>query len=93
MHGSNWRSFIRSGDEKPSLSWDLLKRVLTYSRAYRWQLVLMLVLVLVALEPPEPPSLVLEPPAPPALLVSAEGASSSPPQAESPAAAKEMHAK
>ncbi len=46
MHSSNWRSFIRSADEKPSLSWDLLKRVLAYSRAYRWHLLGMLLLIL-----------------------------------------------
>jgi len=44
MH-SNWRSFIRSSDEKPSLSWDLLKRVLAYSRAYRAHLLGMLLLI------------------------------------------------
>jgi ATP-binding cassette, subfamily B, bacterial len=46
MHGSGWYSFIRSGDEKASLTWDLLKRVLSYSSAYRWHLVGMLVLIL-----------------------------------------------
>lgn len=47
MHGSGWRSYIRSSDEKPSLSWDLLKRVLGYSSAYRWHLVGMLILILI----------------------------------------------
>jgi ATP-binding cassette, subfamily B, bacterial len=46
MHGSGWYSFIRSGDEKANLTWGLLKRVLSYSSAYRWHLVGMLVLIL-----------------------------------------------
>ena len=46
MHGRGWHNYLRSGDEKPSLTWDLLKRVLGYSSAYRWQLVGMLVLIL-----------------------------------------------
>jgi len=46
MHGSGWRSYIRSSDEKPSLSWNLLRRVLGYSSAYRWHLVGMLILIL-----------------------------------------------
>ena len=46
MHGSGWHSFIRSGDEKPKVTWALLKRVLGYSVAYRWQIVGMLVLIL-----------------------------------------------
>ena len=47
MHGSSWRSYIRSSGEKPSLSWDLLKRVLGYSSAYRWHLIGMLILILI----------------------------------------------
>ena len=46
MRGSSWHSYIRSGDEKPKVTWDLLKRVLTYSSAYRWHLAGMLVLIL-----------------------------------------------
>ena len=46
MHGSGWHSYIRSGDEKPKVTWALLKRVLGYSVAYRWQIVGMLVLIL-----------------------------------------------
>ena len=46
MHGSGWHNFIRSGDEKPKVTWALLKRVLGYSVAYRWQIVGMLVLIL-----------------------------------------------
>ena len=46
MHGSGWHRYIRSGDEKPSLTWNLLKRVLGYSSTYRWHLVGMLILIL-----------------------------------------------
>jgi len=46
MHGGMWRSYIRSTDEKPTLSWPLLKRVLGYTRPYRGQLAGMLVLIL-----------------------------------------------
>ena len=46
MHGRSWHSYIRSGDEKARLSWDLLRRVLRYSSEYRWQLAGMLVLIL-----------------------------------------------
>ena len=45
MHHRSWRAYIRSADEKPSLSWGLLKRVLAYSRAYRWHLLGMLLLI------------------------------------------------
>lgn len=46
MHGSGWHNFIRSGDEKPKVTWALLKRVLGYSVAYRWQIAGMLILIL-----------------------------------------------
>lgn len=46
MRGRSFHSYIRSGDEKPQVTWDLLKRVMSYSIAYRWQLVGMLVLIL-----------------------------------------------
>jgi ATP-binding cassette subfamily B protein len=48
MHGSGWHSFIKSGDEKPKVTWALLKRVLGYSVAYRMQIIAMLVLILVS---------------------------------------------
>ena len=48
MRGSSFRSYIRSGDEKPKLTWELLKRVLSYSAAYRWHLAGMLLLILVS---------------------------------------------
>jgi ATP-binding cassette, subfamily B, bacterial len=40
------RSSISSTDEKPKVTWDLLKRVLTYARPYHWRIVVMLVLIL-----------------------------------------------
>jgi ATP-binding cassette subfamily B protein len=46
MHGSGWHSFIRSGDEKPRITRNLLKRVLGYASAYRWHLIGMLLLIL-----------------------------------------------
>jgi ATP-binding cassette, subfamily B, bacterial len=48
MHGSGgWFGYIRATDEKPKVTWGLLKRVLTYSRPYRWHLFGMLVLILI----------------------------------------------
>jgi ATP-binding cassette, subfamily B, bacterial len=46
MQGRGWHSFIRSGDEKPKVTWALLKRVLNYSVAYRWRIIAMLLLIL-----------------------------------------------
>ncbi|MDK2981391.1 MAG: ATP-binding cassette, subfamily bacterial [Chloroflexota bacterium] len=42
----SWHTYIRSGDEKPRITRNLLKRVLAYAGAYRWHLVGMLVLIL-----------------------------------------------
>jgi ATP-binding cassette subfamily B protein len=39
MRRKNWRSYINAEDEKPSLSWELVKRVLTYAKPYRWKIV------------------------------------------------------
>ncbi len=49
MHGGGggWFGYLRATDEKPKVTWDLLKRVLTYSRPYRWPLVGMLGLILI----------------------------------------------
>jgi ATP-binding cassette subfamily B protein len=46
MHGSGWFSYLRSSDEKPKVTWALLKRVLYYSRPYRGQITAMLILIL-----------------------------------------------
>jgi ATP-binding cassette, subfamily B, bacterial len=48
MHGGGgWFGYLRATDEKPKVTWGLLKRVMTYSRPYRWHLVGMLVLILI----------------------------------------------
>jgi ATP-binding cassette subfamily B protein len=38
MRRKNWRSYINAADEKPKLSWALVKRVLTYARPYGWMI-------------------------------------------------------
>jgi ATP-binding cassette, subfamily B, bacterial len=46
FHGGGWWSYISSPDEKPKVTWHLLKRVLKYSHPYRWKIAGMLVLIL-----------------------------------------------
>ena len=46
FHGGGWFSFLSSTGEKPKVTLGLLRRVLGYSKPYRWQLVGMLVLIL-----------------------------------------------
>ncbi|HEX9090171.1 MAG TPA: ABC transporter ATP-binding protein [Anaerolineales bacterium] len=46
FHGGGWFSYLSSTGEKPKVTLGLLKRVLGYSKPYRWQLVGMLVLIL-----------------------------------------------
>jgi ATP-binding cassette subfamily B protein len=47
MHGGGgWFGYLRATDEKPKMTWALLKRVLRYARPYRWHIVGMLVLIL-----------------------------------------------
>jgi len=46
MRGRSYHQFLRAEDEKPSMSWHLLKRVLAYARAYRGHLTGMLFLIL-----------------------------------------------
>jgi ATP-binding cassette subfamily B protein len=46
FHGSGWWSYLRSADEKPQVSWDLMKRVLRYSLPYRRKIIWMLVMIL-----------------------------------------------
>jgi ATP-binding cassette subfamily B protein len=38
MRRKNWRSYINAPDEKPKLSWALVKRVMTYARPYGWMI-------------------------------------------------------
>ncbi len=47
MHGgSGWFGYIRATDEKPTVTWTLLKRVLGYARPYRKHIIGMLILIL-----------------------------------------------
>jgi ATP-binding cassette subfamily B protein len=46
FHGGGWFSYLSSSGEKPKVTIGLLKRVMGYSRPYRWQLIAMLVLIL-----------------------------------------------
>ena len=48
FHGGGWFSFLSSTDEKPKVTLGLLRRVLGYSKPYRWHLVTMLLLILVS---------------------------------------------
>jgi ATP-binding cassette subfamily B protein len=48
FHGGGWWSYLRSSGEKPKVTVGLLRRVLSYSRPYRWQLVGMLALILMS---------------------------------------------
>jgi ATP-binding cassette subfamily B protein len=46
FHGGGWFSFLSSIEEKPKITLGLLRRVLGYSKPYRWKLVFMLGLIL-----------------------------------------------
>lgn len=46
MHGGGWFAYMRSGDEKPKVTKELLLRVLTYAREYWWHIAGMLVTIL-----------------------------------------------
>ena len=45
-HGGGWFMYMRSGDEKPTVTRDLLLRVLSYARGYWWNIGGMLVTIL-----------------------------------------------
>src|SRR5579859_8097670 len=47
MYGSWWRT-IGSGDQKPKISWRLIRRVLGYARPYRFKIAVVLVTILVS---------------------------------------------
>jgi ATP-binding cassette, subfamily B, bacterial len=47
-HGGGWFMYMRSGDEKPKLTRELLLRVLAYARPYWWHLAGMLVTILLS---------------------------------------------
>ncbi|MGB8980526.1 MAG: ABC transporter ATP-binding protein [Anaerolineales bacterium] len=46
MHGYGWFAYMRSGDEKPRVTRELLLRVLAYAREYWWHIAGMLVTIL-----------------------------------------------
>jgi ATP-binding cassette subfamily B protein len=45
-HGGGWFMYMRSGDEKPKVTRELLLRVLSYARGYWWHIAGMLVTIL-----------------------------------------------
>ena len=45
-HGAGWFSYMRSGDQKPQVTRQLLARVLAYARPYAGQIIGMLVAIL-----------------------------------------------
>ena len=45
-HGGGWFMYMRSGDEKPKVTRDLLLRVLSYARGYWWHIGGMLITIL-----------------------------------------------
>ena len=45
-HGRGWGSYLSAPDEKPRLSWNLMKRVLHYTYGYRWQIAAILALIM-----------------------------------------------
>src|SRR3954465_3460783 len=45
--GGMWRR-MNATDEKPEITWKLLKRVFTYARPYRWKIGAMLVMLIAA---------------------------------------------
>jgi len=46
-HGG-WGSIINAPDEKPRVTWDLLKRVFRYAAPYRWHIAAMLAIILLS---------------------------------------------
>jgi ATP-binding cassette subfamily B protein len=47
MHGSGWRSYIHSSEEKPKVTRALLGRVIAYAKPYQKQIIAMLILILI----------------------------------------------
>jgi ATP-binding cassette subfamily B protein len=48
MHRGGWHNYLSSTGEKPKVTWSLLRRVMSYSTPYRWQILGMLLLILVS---------------------------------------------
>ncbi len=47
-HHGGWGSVINAPDEKPKVTWDLLKRVMGYAAPYRWYIAGMLIIILLS---------------------------------------------
>lgn len=47
-HHGGWGSMINAPEERSHVTWELLKRVLTYAAPYRWQILIMLVIILLS---------------------------------------------
>jgi ATP-binding cassette subfamily B protein len=47
MHDARWRGYLRTPDEKPQVTWSLLRRVSGYARPYRGQIAGMLTMILI----------------------------------------------
>jgi len=45
-HGGPW-SILNATDEKPKVTWDLMKRVMGYARPYFWLIMAMLIITLI----------------------------------------------
>jgi ATP-binding cassette subfamily B protein len=48
FHGGGWWGFLSASEERPKVTWALMRRVLTYARPYRWQIVGMLLTITVS---------------------------------------------
>ena len=46
FHGGGWFRYIRGVEEKPQITWRLIRRVFSYARPYRGRLVLILIFIL-----------------------------------------------
>ncbi len=46
LRGTGWRGFVKSSGEEPEWNWGLLRRVMSYARPYRWQIVETFLLIL-----------------------------------------------
>jgi ATP-binding cassette subfamily B protein len=46
FHGGGWWSYLSAADERPKVTWALLRRVLSYARPYSWQITGMLFTIL-----------------------------------------------
>ena len=46
FHGA-WHGVIHSTDEKPKITWNLLQRVMSFAKPYRWLIAGMMLLILI----------------------------------------------